>query len=137
VTKAEIESVRGVSADAMIQKLLDLELVRIGGRAELPGRPLQYVTTEKFLEHFNLHSTAELPNAVELRRIRLPSAEEVHAGPTPATAEPAAASVDPGQPLWGAAIEEGSPAMPPSDPANPSDTASGSQPGQEPSPPGA
>jgi segregation and condensation protein B len=78
VTKAEIESVRGVSADGMIQKLLDLELVKIGGRAELPGRPLQYVTTGKFLEHFNLHNVEDLPNSQELRRVKLPTAEEVH-----------------------------------------------------------
>ena len=92
VTKGEIESVRGVSADGMIQKLLDLELVKIGGRAAVAGRPLQYVTTEKFLEHFNLHSTEELPNSVELRRVKLPTAEEVHAQPAPeggAAPEPA------------------------------------------------
>lgn len=136
VTKAEIESVRGVSADAMIQKLLDLELVRIGGRAEQPGRPLQYVTTEEFLEHFNLHSTAELPNVVELRRIRLPGAAEVHAGPIPAPAEPAAAAADPGQEPQEAAPEEASATTPSSDPTGPSHTAPGSQPGQEPSPPG-
>lgn len=79
VTKAEIESVRGVSVDGMMQKLLDLELVRIEGRAELPGRPLLYVTTGKFLEHFNLRDTSELPNIQELSRVSLPSAEEVHA----------------------------------------------------------
>jgi segregation and condensation protein B len=79
VTKAEIESVRGVSADGMLQKLLDLEFIKIGGRAELPGRPLQYVTTEKFLEHFNLKSPEELPNSHELRRVRLPTAEEANA----------------------------------------------------------
>lgn len=83
VTKAEIESVRGVSADGMLQKLLDLELVKIGGRAELPGRPLQYVTTGKFLEHFNLHHVEELPNSHELRRVKLPTAEEVHGAAAP------------------------------------------------------
>ena len=83
VTKAEIESVRGVSADGMLQKLLDLELVKIGGRAELPGRPLQYVTTGKFLEHFNLHHVEELPNSNELRRVKLPTAEEVHGAANP------------------------------------------------------
>lgn len=83
VTKAEIESVRGVSADGMLQKLLDLELVKIGGRAELPGRPLQYVTTGKFLEHFNLHNVEDLPNSQELRRVKLPTAEEVHGAASP------------------------------------------------------
>ena len=85
VTKGEIESVRGVSADGMLQKLLDLELVKIGGRAELPGRPLQYVTTEKFLEHFNLRQVDELPNARELQRVKLPTAEEVHGVATEAS----------------------------------------------------
>lgn len=75
VTKAEIESVRGVAADGMLQKLLDLELVKIGGRADLPGRPLQYVTTEQFLDQFNLASPEDLPNAPELQRVQLPSAE--------------------------------------------------------------
>ncbi|QQL43926.1 SMC-Scp complex subunit ScpB [Sulfuriroseicoccus oceanibius] len=79
VTKAEIEAVRGVSVDGMVQKLLDLELIKIGGRAELPGRPLLYISTEKFLEHFNVKSVDELPNAAELRRAPFPSAEEVHA----------------------------------------------------------
>lgn len=78
ITKAEIEAVRGVSVDGMVQKLLDLEFVKIAGRAELPGRPLLYITTEKFLEHFNVKSVDELPNAAELRRAPLPTAEEVH-----------------------------------------------------------
>lgn len=90
VTKAEIESVRGVSADGMLQKLLDLEFVKIGGRAEVPGRPLQYVTTEKFLEHFNLREVGELPNSQELRRVKLPTAEEVHGEAGAGSAEPEA-----------------------------------------------
>jgi len=78
VTKAEIESVRGVSVDGMIQKLLDLELIKIGGRAELPGRPLFYTTTDKFLEHFNLPDIEDLPNANELRRAKFPDAKEAN-----------------------------------------------------------
>jgi segregation and condensation protein B len=72
VTKAAIEAVRGVSCDGMLQKLLDRDLVRIGGRAELPGRPLLYETTDLFFEHFGIRSIDELPNAVELRRVKLP-----------------------------------------------------------------
>ena len=56
----------------------DRRCVKIPGRAELPGRPLLYITTEKFLEHFNVKSVDELPNAAELRRAPLPSAEDVH-----------------------------------------------------------
>ncbi len=74
ITKAAIEAVRGVACDGMLQKLLDRELVRIGGRAELPGRPLLYETTESFYEHFGIRSIDDLPNATELRRVKLPEA---------------------------------------------------------------
>lgn len=76
ITKAAIEAVRGVSCDGMIQKLLDRDLVRIGGRAELPGRPLLYQTTELFFEHFGINSIDDLPNASELRRVKLPEPTE-------------------------------------------------------------
>jgi segregation and condensation protein B len=72
ITKAAIEAVRGVSCDGMIQKLLDRDLIRIGGRADLPGRPLLYLTTDLFFEHFGINSIDDLPNASELRRIKLP-----------------------------------------------------------------
>jgi segregation and condensation protein B len=72
VTKAAIEAVRGVACDGMIQKLLDRDLIRIGGRADLPGRPLLYETTELFFEHFGIRSIDDLPNAGELRRVKLP-----------------------------------------------------------------
>lgn len=74
ITKAAIEAVRGVACDGMLQKLLDRELVRIGGRAELPGRPLLYETTEAFYEHFGIRSIDDLPNSQELRRVKLPEA---------------------------------------------------------------
>ncbi|WP_411827236.1 SMC-Scp complex subunit ScpB [Luteolibacter sp. AS25] len=76
ITKAAIEAVRGVSCDGMIQKLLDRDLVRISGRAELPGRPLLYKTTDLFFEHFGINSIDDLPNASELRRVKLPEPEE-------------------------------------------------------------
>ncbi|MGB0993602.1 MAG: SMC-Scp complex subunit ScpB [Akkermansiaceae bacterium] len=75
VTKASLEAVRGVSCDGMIQKLLDRELVKIGGRAELPGRPLLYETTDLFFEHFGVKSVEELPNSSELRAVKLPEPE--------------------------------------------------------------
>lgn len=75
VTKAAIEAVRGVACDGMIQKLLDRDLIRIGGRADLPGRPLLYETTELFFEHFGIRSIDDLPNAGELRRVKLPEPE--------------------------------------------------------------
>ncbi|MEO6787148.1 MAG: SMC-Scp complex subunit ScpB [Chthoniobacteraceae bacterium] len=75
VTRADIEAVRGVAADGMMQVLLDRSLVKIIGRAEVPGRPLLYATTEYFLQHFGLKTTDELPNVDELRRVALPKAE--------------------------------------------------------------
>lgn len=75
VTKAAIEAVRGVSCDGMLQKLLDLELIKISGRADLPGRPLLYNTTEYFFEHFGIKDVDELPNAAELRFVPLPEPE--------------------------------------------------------------
>jgi segregation and condensation protein B len=76
ITKAAIEAVRGVACDGMIQKLLDRDLVRIGGRAELPGRPLLYETTDLFFEHFGIRSIDDLPNASELRKVKLPEPED-------------------------------------------------------------
>ncbi|MEZ5386798.1 MAG: SMC-Scp complex subunit ScpB [Prosthecobacter sp.] len=76
ITKAGIEAVRGVSVDAMVQQLVDRGLVKIEGRADLPGRPLLYGTTEAFLDHFGVRSLDEMPNASELRRVKLPTAEE-------------------------------------------------------------
>jgi segregation and condensation protein B len=61
VTRSEIEAIRGVSAEAGITKLLERELIYITGRADLPGRPLQYGTTDKFLEFVGIKSLDELP----------------------------------------------------------------------------
>jgi segregation and condensation protein B len=72
ITKAAIEAVRGVACDGMLQKLLDRDLVRIGGRADLPGRPMLYETTDLFYEHFGIRSIDDLPNAAELRKVKLP-----------------------------------------------------------------
>lgn len=76
ITKSAIEAVRGVSVDAMMQQLLDRGLVKIEGRAELPGRPLLYSTTDLFLDHFGVRSLDDLPNSAELRRVKLPTPEE-------------------------------------------------------------
>ena len=104
VTRADCEAVRGVSVDGVMQILLDRSLVKIAGRAEVPGRPLLYSTTEYFLQHFGLKTTDELPNASELKRIVLPTAPkpvEVKAGElplaetvAPETTEPAAPAAE-------------------------------------------
>lgn len=67
--RSEIEAVRGVAADAILRNLLDMQLVRIVGRSELPGRPWLFGTTQKFLEHFGLNTVDELPGVEELRRM--------------------------------------------------------------------
>jgi len=74
ITRADIEAVRGVNVDGVVQTLLERGVIRIAGRAEVPGRPLLYGTTEFFLEHFGLRSLDELPNCAELRRVELPLA---------------------------------------------------------------
>ena len=61
VTRGEIETIRGVSAEAGINKLLERELVYVVGRADLPGRPIQYGTTDAFLEFVGVKSLDELP----------------------------------------------------------------------------
>jgi segregation and condensation protein B len=96
ITRADIEAVRGVAVDGMVGMLLERGLVRIAGRAEVPGRPLLYESTEYFLQHFGLKTLDELPNSSELRRIPLPIAQPAPTSeaapeqePTPAaTAEP-------------------------------------------------
>ncbi|MCA1963768.1 MAG: SMC-Scp complex subunit ScpB [Prosthecobacter sp.] len=107
ITKAGIEAVRGVSVDAMVQQLVDKGLIKIEGRAELPGKPLLYGTTDAFLEHFAVKSLDELPNAQELRRVKLPSAPEEQ---TPAPPDEKQLSLEP-QPN----VSEGAPADTPTD----------------------
>lgn len=61
ITKAEIEQVRGVNCDYAIQKLLEKELIIIKGKAELPGRPLLYGTSDQFMVYFGINSLKDLP----------------------------------------------------------------------------
>ena len=67
VTRSEIEEIRGVSfASGTLEILLELEWVRPSGRKNVPGKPIQYVTTDEFLSHFNLKKLTDLPNIEEL-----------------------------------------------------------------------
>ena len=68
VTRAEVEHIRGVSAEAGLNRLLERELIYIVGRAELPGRPIQYGTTDAFLEYVGARSLDELPASDVLSR---------------------------------------------------------------------
>ena len=74
ITRADVEAVRGVAIDSVLQTLMERGLVKIAGRAEVPGRPLLYETTQFFLEHFGLRNLDELPNSEELKRRELPMA---------------------------------------------------------------
>src|SRR5437660_12705137 len=77
IIRADVEAVRGVSIDGVLQTLMERGLVKIAGRAEVPGRPLLYETTHFFLDHFGLRSLDELPNVEELRKRNLPKARPV------------------------------------------------------------
>ena len=67
VTRSEIEEIRGVSfATGTLEILLELDWVRPSGRKNVPGKPIQYVTTDDFLSHFNLQKLSDLPNIEEL-----------------------------------------------------------------------
>jgi len=80
ITRADVEAVRGVNIDGVLQTLMERGLVKIAGRAEIPGRPLLYETTQFFLDHFGLRNLDELPNAEELRRRILPVTQPSVAG---------------------------------------------------------
>ena len=84
-TRAEIEAVRGVAVDQILRNLMDMQLIRITGRSELPGRPWMFGTAQKFLEYFGLRDVKELPGVEELRRME----EEQERKRAEAPAEPA------------------------------------------------
>ena len=67
VTRSEVEEIRGVAfATGTMEILLELNWVRPSGRKNVPGKPIQYVTTDEFLSHFNLQKLSDLPNVEEL-----------------------------------------------------------------------
>ena len=67
VTRSEIEEIRGVSfASNTLEILLELDWVRPAGRKDVPGKPIQYATTENFLNHFNIQKISDLPTIDEL-----------------------------------------------------------------------
>ncbi|MBY0138596.1 SMC-Scp complex subunit ScpB [Paracoccus yeei] len=68
VTRAEIEEIRGVAVSrGTLDQLIELEWVRLGRRRQTPGRPVTFVVTETFLDHFGLESARDLPGLAELR----------------------------------------------------------------------
>ncbi len=70
VLKAEIDSVRGVDTGGAIKKLLERKLIRVVGRKDVPGKPIIYGTTQRFLEVFNLKDLSELPTLRELKELQ-------------------------------------------------------------------
>ncbi|HSP87936.1 MAG TPA: SMC-Scp complex subunit ScpB [Ignavibacteriaceae bacterium] len=69
ITKPEIESIRGVNSDYILNTLLEKNLVTISGRADSVGRPLLYSTTEEFLKYFGLNKITDLPKPREIEEI--------------------------------------------------------------------
>ena len=69
LTRAEIEQVRGVDVGAVLRSLLERRLVRIAGHREVPGRPILYATTRRFLEVFGLAELADLPTLREIEEL--------------------------------------------------------------------
>jgi segregation and condensation protein B len=140
ILRQEIERLRGVDSGGVIKMLLDKGLIRIVGRKELPGRPLIYGTTKKFLEVFDLKDLESLPKMKEIKA--LGSEEDERRTPTepaPAQEAPAGPTGEPAQeeaPVQDTQAAEGpapaSPAESPADaalPPNPAggDNGSGSQ----------
>jgi segregation and condensation protein B len=70
VVKAEIDRVRGVDASGALKGLIEKKLVRMLGRKDVPGKPIMYGTTKKFLEVFNLNDLTELPTLRELKELQ-------------------------------------------------------------------
>ena len=67
VTRSEIEQIRGVAFSSnTIEILMELDWVRPQGRKDIPGKPIQYATTENFLNHFNIQNLSDLPTVDEL-----------------------------------------------------------------------
>jgi segregation and condensation protein B len=91
ITRAEIEQIRGVSVDGVMQTLLERGLVEQVGRAEVVGRPMTYGTTAAFLEYFGLRSLEDLPAADELKKI------VIEKPPAPVTVDPGLATAPPEQ----------------------------------------
>lgn len=69
ITKPEIESIRGVNSDYMLNTLLEKKLITIKGRSETVGRPLLYITTDEFLKYFGLDKITDLPKPREVEEI--------------------------------------------------------------------
>jgi len=95
VTRAEVEAVRGVEVDAVMHSLLDRQLVRIAGHREVPGRPMLYATTKRFLEVFGLGRIEDLPTLREMEELLPPPVPDAPGPPPPLAAAPDLAGDEP------------------------------------------
>lgn len=68
ITKLEIEQIRGVNCDYSVHRLLEKELIKIAGKADTLGRPILYATSDLFMDHFGIATTADLPKLKEVVR---------------------------------------------------------------------
>jgi segregation and condensation protein B len=98
ISRAEMEGVRGVTVDHVLRMLMEMQLIKIVGRSELPGRPMLYGTTQLFLEHFGLKDIKQLPGIEELARMEVQKRKETpapvqEAAPTEPVAQPKAEGV--------------------------------------------
>jgi segregation and condensation protein B len=91
VTRAEVEHIRGVDVGAVLRSLLERKLVRIAGHRDVPGRPMLYATTRRFLETFELDKLEDLPTLRDLQEL---APEAALPAPAAAPAVPGAAADD-------------------------------------------
>ena len=96
IVKSEIESIRGVDAGHALKVLMEKKLLRIVGRKDVPGRPIIYGTTKKFLEVFGLKDLSELPTLRELKELNEPAENVV-----PEEADEGAVTDEPAEELPG------------------------------------
>ncbi len=102
ITRPEIEQLRGVDCEGVLDTLLERRQIKIAGRKEAPGRPLVYATTPEFLETFGLKDLESLPDISEFREVQAtiePAAESVEASPDQLELNPSAetTSTEPAQ----------------------------------------
>ncbi|MCX8090946.1 MAG: SMC-Scp complex subunit ScpB [Verrucomicrobiae bacterium] len=123
ITRAEIEQIRGVSVDGVMQTLMERGLVEVVGRAEAVGRAPTYGTTALFLEYFGLRSLEDLPAADELRKI------SVQKPPAPVTADAGLATPPPEALVANAPAQPAEASPTPTASALPASSATESRPG--------
>lgn len=79
ITKSEVEEIRGVNSDYAVGKLLERELIESKGRADKPGKPMLYGTTDVFMDHFGLKNLSDLPQLRDIPRDESDSEKAINA----------------------------------------------------------